>query len=318
MDKNFTEEYAKMAEEILDILNKYELSPNRFIYTTSDNHKLAHNEILECLARHIKDGDEKDLMLGEYKKAYQGFILDKIDKDETLDKKDPQYCVHSIIQTYLEPFYGSYFYIFDNNLRLTQKEFFSLPCKKTRTFDEFAQNERYITDRLGQIVLNPYRELTLLIQPDGTCYNAQNDHQTCAKWLNVNGIDIDQTIRFETSKQFYDFNFCSLYNYGFSENSNDDEIINITDEQAIVLTDIYKTMCNAWKYLKPLEETLHNCKGFGFSVKDYIPEIGEKNLRTIDEYAGDFFSVRKYIRYLKEKIEEIERLEKKQKETIEQ
>jgi hypothetical protein len=139
--------------------------------------------------------------------------------------------------------------------------------------------------------------------PDGTCYNAQNDHLTCARWLNVNGIDIDRAIRFETSKEYYDFNFGSLYNYDFSENSDKNQFLEITEEQAQILGDIYKSLCFAWKYLKPLEKCLINCQGFGISQKDYIPELCAKNLSQIDNTTKGFFDSYDYMKNLKQKIQ---------------
>ena len=121
-------------------------------------------------------------------------------------------------------------------------------------------------------------------------------------YKNVNGIDIDHAIRFETSKQFYDFNFGSLYNYGFSENSDKNELIEMTDSQAQIIGDLYKSLYSKWKYLKNLEQCMINCRGLGFSYKDYDPEYCRRNLSKIENETKDFFDSADYMKYLREKI----------------
>ena len=144
MDKDFTLIYQEMANEIMGILNKYNLDPFSFTYTTSEKHPQAHNEILECLASHIKDGDEKKIIFAENKKAFENYIIEAVDRND-YDKWAPEQGVQKLIATYLDVFYGPYFLIIDNEIKLTKKEFFDLPCKKTRSFEEFDKNEKYIS-----------------------------------------------------------------------------------------------------------------------------------------------------------------------------
>ena len=181
----------------------------------------------------------------------------------------------------------------------THKEIFELPHKQSNQIDDIEDNFKYIKNKLGNIYLNPSNELSLIIMPDGTCFNALNDHATCAKWLNMNGIDIDQAIRFEASQQFYNFDFCSLNNFGFSEKSDTNEFIKITPEQAIVITDLYKGLSLGWKFMHPLEKSLEKATGFGFSKKDYKFGFGEQNLSTIAEYSKGYFDKYEYLKQRK-------------------
>ena len=206
-----------------------------------------------------------------------------------------------ILNTYLNSFYNKYYHVQDGKTVLTNRESFDLPEKNTKTIDTFEADAKYINNKLGNISVNPDRELTLIILPDGTCYNALNDHMTCAKWLNVNGIDIDKAIRFETSKEFYDFTFCSLYNFDFSEKSDSNQFIELTNAQAMILMDIYKSLSCTWKFLTPLENCLRRCTGFGFSPNDYNPELCKKNLYSLSDYAQGFFDDYSYMKMLREK-----------------
>ena len=135
--------------------------------------------------------------------------------------------------------------------------------------------------------------------PDGTCYNALNEHLALARWLNVNGIDIDHAIRFESSKQYYDFDFCSLYNYNFSKNSDNNQFIEITPNQAIVITDLYKALQQGWAFLKPLSSSIKKSNGFGIGFKDFTPELGRKNLDMIAQYSKGYFDDYEYLKELK-------------------
>lgn len=297
--------YKNLISEISSILDKYGFSPVNFLKTTSENHKSANYEILASIAKHIFNENEKNEISDINSHKLELIIKQRIWNEEknAANDNDKDYMLAHVLHTYLNAFFGKYFNIANNQyFTKDEKLKFVLPCSHAKDFDEFETNAKYIENCMGNIGINPIRELSLLILPDGTCYNAQNDHATCAKWLNVNGIDIDHAIRFETSKQFYDFNFGSLYNYGFSENSDKNELIQITDVQAQIIGDLYKSLYSKWKYLKNLENCIVNCRGFGFSYKDFNPDFCKRNLSKIEYETKGFFDGYEYMKYLREKI----------------
>lgn len=294
--------YNGLINEISNILSTHNLSAINFLQTTSPEHKMAHDEILQCISKYVGNDNDKKEIVNINSFNLENFIKNAQEKESSISN-NLEYKIAKILHTYLINFYNKYYYIYSGELiTLPQKLEFSLPKLHSNSFEDFEINARRIESSLGNIGVNKHRELSLLIMPDGTCYNAQNDHLNCARWLNVNGIDISKAIRFETSKEFYDFNFGSLYNYDFSEKSTEDEYLEITTEQATVIADIYKSLCYHWKYLKPLEKCLLNCKGFGFCPKDYIPELCAKNLSRIENETKGFFNTYHYMRDLKEKI----------------
>ena len=303
--KDYNEILNELIFQIERLTKKYNLDSIKLIHSTSESHKLFHEEFLVILGQLVDDLDDLDFLYRENSKMLRQLW---IAMDGGL-KEGFEYCNRlisycDIIHKYLGNFHNKYFSIQNNEPVLNKKEIFELPVSNTREFEDMDINFKYITAKLGSIYTNENRELCLLILTDGTCYNALNDHATLARWLNMNGIDIDNAIRFEASRQFNNFDFCSLNNFGFSEKSNDNEFIQITPAQAIAITDLYKALSSGWRFIKPFDKCLEKTTGFGFGIKDYRSGLGERNLSIISEYAKGYFDDYDYLRYLKTKANE--------------
>ena len=292
-----------LVQEIEERLSKYELTAQELLVTTSPNHKLFHEDMVEILSNMIENLDDVDELKKENSKRhrllFESMENDLIGYSRVQCSKMTSIC--HITNVYLGNFFNKYISLKGDRIENTNKESFILPKTKTESFDEYESNYKYIISKLGNIYLNPNRELCLLIMPDGTCYNALDDHLTCARWLNMNGIDINNAIRFESSKQFYDFNFCSLYNYNFSYKSDSNQFIEITTEQAIVITDLYKALQQGWAFLKPISSSIEQSNGFGFGYKDFTPGLGPKNLSQLAEYSKGYLDDYEYLKELKSK-----------------
>lgn len=301
--KDYNTLYNYLIEEIQDILSRHELSPQQLLCSTSPNHLLFHEELIELLSCMVETIDDIDELKKENSKRNR-LLFEAMEKEligYSKSQCSDMSAICHIINTYLAGFMNKYLTLKNGKIIRTNKESFQLPKNQTSTFDDFEDNYHYIISKLGNIYLNPNREICLIIMPDGTCYNALNDHLTCARWLNLNNIDIDHAIRFESSKQFYDFDFCSLHNYNFSTKSDNNEFIEITPEQAIIITDLYKALQQGWAFLKPLSSSITKSNGFGFGYKDFKSGLGQKNLSLIAEHSKGYFDDYDYLKELKSK-----------------
>ena len=136
--------------------------------------------------------------------------------------------------------------------------------------------------------------------PDGKTYFAPKDHLTLANWLNATGVDIKGAVRLEATKHAYgksSFDVTSLYNYKFSESSNMDEQIALTDKQGEALAKVYGGLQSAWENLANFEEVLYMSTGFGLGKKDekYDANIAKNNLKILRNYVDeDYFDVKAY------------------------
>ena len=119
-----------------------------------------------------------------------------------------------------------------------------------------------------------------------------------AYWLNVNGIELKNAIRFESSESIKDFNFSSLFNDKLAENNDENELITITHPQAEMLGIFYETLEHGWHYMRPLAQQLKLSRGFGIgkTEKFVIEGASGKNIRTLDLYLGDHFNKGEYVR----------------------
>ena len=133
------------------------------------------------------------------------------------------------------------------------------------------------------------------------CYYAHNDHQTLAHWLTVNGFNLQNAIRFESSQDRSDFNFTSLNNYRLSTDSNEDDLIELSHRQAEILNILYGSLIYSWYYLEPLSSQLKNTTGFGFGKTEEFNEegLGGKNLNRIHLHMGNYFNKNEYVRELR-------------------
>ena len=294
------EEYLSMhnnlMNDIKNILQEHNITCEKFFLSNDEDHQSAHKKILNTLTKYINTvSDKSELEIINRKKSLDYY--NKLGNEKINDSYDYQIC--KIIKEYLLDFYGALYKIIDGKVVYTNQENFQLPVLDIKIMEDMDSNYKYIKQKCGNTYHNPNSTICLIILKDGTTYIAPLDHQILAYWLNLNGIDINQSIRLETSKQFFDFTFSSLHNYKFSEFSNDNELIKISNDQANVIGTLYQTLKYAWRWLKPLEPQLLKCDGFGFAINDYDPILSVTNINKLEDYSGGLLDGKEYLKDLK-------------------
>ena len=291
--------YKEMTEKINQIISENNVDVFNFFMSSSPENQKTHELILNVLKDYLSDiVDTQELVMlnrNEMLKIYERFKTEKMSLSVS-----EEYQKYLIIKKYIFDFNYSFFKIKNGEINKTKfADKFILPsiCDKP----DYDANAKFLKNNFTKTHDNKYDQLCLIILPDGTCYQTPDDHETLAYWLNVNGVNLKNAIRFEATQSLYDFSFTSLHNYKFSNNSDDDELIEMTHEQAEIIGTLYGSLLQCWKYMKPLSGEIKNSSGFGFGKTEKFEEggISSKNLNRLALYTKDFFDKGEYIRELK-------------------
>ena len=150
---------------------------------------------------------------------------------------------------------------------------------------------------MGNLAINPKRQVNLFVLPNGDAYSCILGHFRLAQWLCANGISLVGALRVEFTKENYSVDLSTLGNCGFSIESNNDYNLEWTDEQAQIFISLHNTLSEKWKFLKPLEENLRMSSGLGFDKTVFNEKLAKKNLFKIEDFVPDF-NKNKYLREL--------------------
>lgn len=272
----------QMRERLKQLKIKYNIDSTALFAEPREEHIAFNKEMLAMLNEFSKIqfcGDEL------YKTENKQKLIQEL-KSKELDFGDRT--LNFIIKTYLVDIWN-YFVKVDSegNVVPNGAEKFELPSLDSDD-ESVERNNKYIEKKIGNIYLNKYRQLSLFILPDGTCYYAPKDHMALATWLNLNAIDIKGSLRLEVSDLNDTIDLSSLGNSMFSVSSDEDKLIEITDEQARVFASIFDAVKLTRKNNVSLEDCLFRSAGFGFSSFDYDEKYAVKNLRKIWWEFDDF------------------------------
>lgn len=294
-------QYQEMITKINLILSDNKVDVSNFFMSAKEENKNIHKQILDVLKVYLNDIVDtqefyvlnKKQLNNQLSKIYTKF--NKLDSQEALH----DYQVYLIIKNYLFDFNNAFFKIKNGEVNFTKYvNKFILPSIGDKA--DLKENAKFLKNNCTK-TQDHYDQLCLIILPDGTCYQTPYDHETLACWLNVNGISIKNAIRYESTQKYYDFSFTSLYNYRFCKDSDSDELIEMTHEQAEVLGTLYASLLECWKFMKPLSDEIKNSSGFGIGKTEKFEEggISSKNLNRLSLYIGDYFNKGEYLRELK-------------------
>jgi len=284
-----------IIDEIRQTLKKYNISPQDYLLTPTDPR--AHRDIMNIFAKTIHNQKEQEAVSSINREMM--IDIAKSSKDDNCKLRD-DYRYSIIARQYLNEFLGNFFLIENKEAKLTNVEEFQLPDMSDK-FDR-RKNMEYINSKIQKIdpeyrnEMNGDIEICMLILPDGTSYFSPRDHETLARWLNVNGINIDKSVRYESKKSLYDFSISSLHNKILSKSSNSDKLIEITREQVDVLSKMYGTLLSGWTWMKPLDSQLKLSDGFGIGKKEVWNETSDKNIKRIHNYMDEYFNLGEYKR----------------------
>lgn len=196
--------------------------------------------------------------------------------------------LNCIIRTYLGDIWEVFVKAERGRVVSTGAETFELPVIESDDMESLEKNSQYIEKKMGNIYLNKNRQLALFILPDGKCFYAPKGHMSLATWLNLNAVDIKGALRLEVNDVNNTIDLSSLGASEFSKSSNDDILIEITEEQANVFASIFKAVKLKRKRDVSLEDCLYNSWGLGFSRFDFHEKEASKNLRRISWNFDDF------------------------------
>ena len=300
---------AKKQNQIIEqsdaIFKKYNIEPADYLKNRHGEDGIKCNrEILKLIASTVQDRPElKALQCSNY--IYLSSLIEKKFKDavdpkqkqsnelDTFDK-NRNYQISKVLHEYFELFHDAFYKINSGSATFTNNENFVLPSLSDNPditsmprIAQLQENARYINKKLTR-KSSFQNELELLITEDGTMYFTPNTHEGLACWLNINIISLKDAIRIETSKQsnqsYFEFN--SLYNHNYSTESNGDKLIEISDEQAVAIGELHRTLNLLWPNLSPINHSIDFSYGFGLGKKDKMladqdPQITAKNLNTL-------------------------------------
>jgi len=168
---------------------------------------------------------------------------------------------------------------------------------KRKNMEYINSKLKHVDPEVKETVGYDNAELCMLIMPDGTSYFSPINHEELAQWLNVNGIIIDKAVRFESNKKLGDFVISSLHNKHLSKTSNNDELIEVTNPQADMLSKLYGTLLKGWVWMQPLDSQLRATNGLGIGKKENWDQAGlsGKNIKRLHNHMSDYFSLKEYI-----------------------
>jgi len=279
--------FDTILEEITKIFNESNVETSGYLVYPAEDIEI-NNKILEVLCKHIKTHEDVKTIAKQARNEYISIVKNVKTNPLTKERMD-RLNICYIVKKYLQCFYNSFFRIQDGKIIRTNYEKFELPYLQPKNAEEIIKNNKYLENKAHYPILDDNCEINLIILPNGTCYFAPIDHQSLAYWLNINGIDINNAIRFEVSKDVNDFRFSTLYNCEYSIDSNDNEMLIITDKQAEVLGGLYQTVRAKWRNIYPYERSLHMLNGFGFSNYDYDKDFAKTNLEKLGKYSNGLF-----------------------------
>ena len=290
MAEQFDYLYRKLFAEVDAIFEKYNIDPSKYLLATGEHILKANQEILASIGKNVRNMESvEDIATLNRQK-----LVDIFDADNTSYATNREFIVGSIIKTYLLDLCGYHFEINDGKVTYTHREDFELPSSPTKFRVDKQKNFEYINGKIKTSDTKP-NEVELLLTEDGKMYYAPNDHLNLAYWLNLNGVDLHNAIRLESTKHVGDYSFTSLYNYKFSEDSDNDELIAINKAQASNLGAVYNALLSGWAYMRPLDEGLKRSTGFGvgkIEVGRYTTpteeELIKHNITMFDRYMGGF------------------------------
>ncbi|MBO4936883.1 MAG: hypothetical protein J6C90_01000 [Clostridia bacterium] len=288
------EQHARIMAKLEYILRMHQVDVSHYLTDAQPQNVVTNSDILNMLAGELKDTTGK-LYFMQYHRDKMIALHDYLKTHPQSVQRKQLYEHYKLLKTYLVDLYR-YFYTFDNGkVVYTNRHDFQLPSLDDKP--DLEANMRYISRKTHMQNVSEREELCLIILPSGKTYNAPFDHLTLAYWLNLNNISIKNALRFEASKPLYDFNLSSLYNYKFSESSDQDELIALTYEQAQLIGTLYATLSNGWRFMKPLEYELKKSSGLGLGKNETFDEKGVSmhNLRRINLYAGKYFNMKDFV-----------------------
>ena len=291
--KNYEIIQKNLMLKINTILKQFEISPKDFLCKHNKKNLDAHETILGSLPPMLENEKVRTQILTENRKKQ----IDIAHQFKDIGHKNsPEYQICSIIKAYLYDFYDTFYSFKNGEPENTFAEDFFLPSIEDNP--DSSANFKYILNKLRQYPRETSTELETIILPNGETFFAPIDHETLAYWLNINGVNLHNAIRFESSQSIRDFNFSSLFNDKFAESDTEKETIQISSKQAEILGVLYESLEHGWHFMRPLHDQFKHSSGFGIGKTEKFDNegISGKNLRTLDLYMGKHFNKCEYIR----------------------
>lgn len=294
----------ELVQKIDAVMKKYDIDPEMFLISdgidhkadeaeerglsvvrNDKNHKGAHEEILQIIASYVD-------IINKDKESFLGMVRDNLIQAGNCRGHN------LIIRAYVKDFLGTLFVVKDGVAQVNGSENFKLPhIVKRYDFDQIDENYEYLDEKMGNLAINPKRQVNLFVLPNGDAYSCILGHFYLAQWLCANGISLVGALRVEFTKENYSVDLSTLGNGGFSIESNNDYNLEWTDEQAQIFISLHNTLTERWKFLKHLEENLRMSSGLGFDKTVFNEKLAKKNLFKIEDFVPDF-NKNKYLRDL--------------------
>ena len=291
------------------IFKKHKIQPENFFHQSfGSNSKKCHEEILQAISKVATETAEiKMLECSNYmhlsnivSNATNVRPIPRLNKNP-LNNREYELC--KIFHNYYELFYDKFYRTPHNKVIYTNAENFELPSLANANDPEYTSKPRmtqltdnttYISKRLARKLENR-NELEFLLMPNGNLYFAPSSHQTLAMWLTANGVNLKNAIRIECAKtpdkkSYFEFN--SLYNHGYSTESNSDNLIEISKPQAVTIGELHRTLHLYWPKLTPITHSVDFSTGFGLGKRDrqlgqQNSDIANKNLNILYRNVDD-------------------------------
>ena len=298
----------KISNEIIKILEQNSISLQDYTFIPTD--PSINDKIMKIIAENTHSVLDRR-MLYELNKDIRHDISSQYETIDYLSSDD--YRISEIVGYYTKKLSDVFFTIDDNVATPTNIECFELPDMS----DKYNKtiNMEYIHQKLNSVTQQRkeeynYKELCLLIAPDGKSYFSPSGHSELGLWLNVCGIDMSGFVRFESDDKYGNFRFSSLYQRYLSKYTNNERYIQLTKEQAIMLDRLYGTLSNEWKLEPMTESSAWFSDGFAFDKMAYnnlteqtatdpsLLDLMNKNIQTLDRYC-EYFDKNIYINNLK-------------------
>jgi len=188
----------------------------------------------------------------------------------------------AIICELIEKVIWRYCSLVDGKLQDTEKQVLNL---KTSGKDlDCVDNYVMIKAAMSKYGRHNTGEMCMIITKDGKAHYAiGNEHGNLARWLVINGIPLDGAIRFEAEQSTGRFDVNSLYHFYFSADSNDNKLVQLTNEQAETIAALYTSLRTMWSRLNDISLSLRSSQGLGVGINE-VDADSRKEHRDIALY----------------------------------
>lgn len=243
-----------------------------------DVHKKIMNKFTEY------GSDEKELQ--PFINFVKGLKAERVVHKKYIDKD-----IENVIEAYATLYYNKYFKVISGRAVQTTLYHYNM--------DDPSEYERKLRASMAM-------SLPLILTKDGEAYFSATCHKDLCGWLTAQNEDLAGAMRIFILPKNHMFTMTSMWNYGYTQNSNADSQVLLTQIQAEMFCKLYRECAGRWSTINPIEKVVQHSNFFAdINGTEESASVADQNLKTLEEaFDGKEFSVREYKKYRRQQLQE--------------